>query len=69
MNYAQVQVIADRHGLGKVHFQFNTALNTGRSFEVGYISVGKTRELLCKRQPNSNEDQFYFCNEYRKLEE
>ena len=68
MDHAQVQAIATKHGLGKVHFQFNTAQNTGRLFEVGYVSVGKSRELFCKRQSDSNPDQFYLCNEYAKLE-
>lgn len=69
MDHKQIQDIATKHGLGQVHFQFNTAQNTGRSFEVGYVSVGGGRELFCKRQSNSNPDQFYLCNEYAKLEE
>lgn len=68
MNHKQVQDIATKHGLGQVHFQFNTAQNTGREFEVGYVSVEGHRELFCKRQSNSNPDQFYLCNEYAKLE-
>ena len=68
MDHIQIQSIASRHGLGKVHFQFNIAQNTGQEFEVGYISVGRERVLFCKRQPNSNPNQFYLCNEYKKLE-
>lgn len=68
MNHKQVQEIATKHGLGQVHFQFNTAQNTGRQFEVGYVSVGRSRELFCKRGVESNPDQFYLCNEYAKLE-
>ena len=67
MNHSEIQKIATDNGLGKVHFQFNTAQNTGRLFEVGYVSVGKTRELFCKRSPDSNPDQFYLCNDYAKL--
>src|SRR5690606_17589324 len=61
--------IASKHGLGTVHFQFNTSKNAPyREFEVGYVSVNRRRELFCKRQPDSNPDQFYLCNEYAKLE-
>lgn len=67
MDRKQVQEIATRHKLGQIHFQFNFAQNTGQEFEVGYVMVGH-RELFCKRQPNSNPDQFYLCNEYRKFE-
>lgn len=68
MNHAKAQQIATKHGLGQVYWQFNTAQNTGRQFEVGYVSVGKSRQLFCKRGVDSNEDQFYLCNEYAKLE-
>lgn len=68
MDYEQLQFIADMHGLGRIHFQFNVAQNTGKQFEVGYISVDKRRVLFCKRQSNSNPDQFYLCNEYSKYE-
>ncbi len=67
MDHNKAQEIATKHGLGKVHFQFNIAQNTGVSFEVGYVSVGNARELFCKRQSASNPDQFYLCNEYRSL--
>jgi hypothetical protein len=70
MNHNQIQEIATKHGLGRVHFQFNTSKNSPvREFEVGYVSVGRSRELFCKRGPDSNPDQFYLCNEYAKLEE
>lgn len=67
MNHNQIQEIATKHGLGQVHFQYNVAQNTGKEFEVGYVSVGKSRELFCKRSSDSNPDQFYLCNEYAKL--
>ena len=67
MNHDEVQRIATDHGLGRVHFQYNVAQNTGKSFEVGYVSVGKSRELFCKRGSDSNPDQFYLCNEYANL--
>lgn len=69
MNHNQIQEIATKYDLGRVHFQFNIAQNTGREFEVGYVTVDGRRELFCKRQPNTNPDQFYLCNEFRKLEE
>lgn len=68
MNHKEVQDIATKHGLGQVHFQFNVAQNTGRQFEVGYVSTTSGRSLFCKRTSNSNPDQFYLCNEYAKLE-
>lgn len=68
MDYEQLQFIADMHGLGSIHFQFNTAQNTGNKFEVGYISRAGKRELFCKRQSNSNCDQFYLCNEFREMD-
>jgi hypothetical protein len=72
MTHEEAQKIATDNGLGHVHFQYNIAQNTGRSFEVGYVSVGKGREahrsLFCKRGSDSNPDQFYLCNEYRTLE-
>jgi hypothetical protein len=67
MNHIQVQEIATKHGFGQVYFQFNVSQNTGREFEVGYVSVGGRRSLFCKRGPNTNPDQFYLCNEYEKL--
>lgn len=39
MNHAKAQQIATKHGLGQVYWQFNTAQNTGRQFEVGCIEV------------------------------
>ena len=67
MNHKEIQDLAAKNGLGQVHFQFNIAQNTGRSFEVGYVSVDRHRELFCKRGSNSNPDQFYLCNDYAKL--
>lgn len=69
MTHEEAQKIATDNGLGRVWFQYNIAQNTGRSFEVGYVSVGKSRVLFCKRGSDSNPDQFYLCNEYRKLED
>jgi len=68
MDHNQVQGIATKHGFGQVHFQYNVAQNTGKEFEVGYVSVDGHRELFCKRQSNSNPDQFYLCNDFRKYE-
>jgi len=69
MNSKQIQAIADKHGLGNVFFQFNVAQNTGRSFEVGYVSDFNGRQLFCKRGSDSNPDQFRLCNEYANLKE
>lgn len=67
MDHNQIQEIATKHKLGQVHFQFNIAVNTGREFEVGYVSVNGHRELFCKRPHNSNPDQFYLCNQFSEL--
>ena len=69
MTHAEVQKIASDAMLGQVHFQYNVSRNDGRQFEVGYVSVGGQRELFCKRGSNTNPDQFYLCNEFRKLSE
>ena len=68
MDHKQVQDIATKHGLGRVYFQFNFPENSGRQFEVGYVSNGRQRELFCKRGSNSNPDQFYLCNKYANLD-
>ncbi len=68
MNHKEIQDIATKHGFGQVYFQFNVAKNTGRQFEVGYVSIASGRSLFCKRASNSNPDQLYLCNEYAKLE-
>jgi hypothetical protein len=65
MNRSQAQEEANKRGLGYIHFQFNIARNTGREFEVGYVVDCGSRELFCKRQSNSTEDDFYLCNQYR----
>ncbi len=67
MNHEQIQRVADIHGFGFVYFQFNIAENTGKSFEVGYITRNNKRVLFCKRGSNTNPDQFYLCNEFSKL--
>lgn len=68
MTYGDAQEVATRNGLGHVHFQFNVARNTGKEFEVGYVSVRGARVLFCKRQSWASEDAFYLCNEFRGLE-
>lgn len=68
MDHTQVQEIATNNNLGKVYFQFNVAHPNNALIEVGYISVGNKRVLFCKRGSNTNPDQFYLCNEYRKLD-
>jgi hypothetical protein len=67
MDHNQIQELATKHNLGRVHFQFNVAQNTGKEFEVGYISLNGSRALFCKRSSNTNHDQFHLCNEYREL--
>jgi hypothetical protein len=68
MTHSECQNLAHKHNLGPVWFQFNTAQNTGKEIEVGYISLKDgSRALFCKRQSNTNPDQFYLCNEYAKL--
>lgn len=68
MDKNQLQSIASEHKLGKIHFQFNVARNTGKEFEVGYVFIGSTRELFCKRQPGDAADAFYLCNEFGALQ-
>ena len=69
MTRTEAQAIANKNNLGTVWFQFNIAKNTGREFEVGYVSPdGKGRQLFCKRGSNSGVNQFYLCNEFRKLD-
>lgn len=68
MDHIQVQEIATKNKLGKVYFQFNPTHPNNALIEVGYISVGSKRVLFCKRGSNTNPDQFYLCNEYRKLD-
>lgn len=63
MNKNEVKAKAKSRGLS-VEFQFNLARNTGRYFEVGYVYDNGSRELFCKRQPNSTENDFRLCNEY-----
>lgn len=67
MNREQLLTIAREHGFGNIHFQFNVSKNGGREFEVGYVKINNSMELFCKRQPNTSDDQFYLCNEFRKL--
>jgi hypothetical protein len=67
MDYAELQEIATKHGLGQVHFQYNIAVNTGREFEVGYIFQNKKRVLFAKRGHNTSPDAFYLCNEFSEL--
>jgi hypothetical protein len=69
MNHNQAQEIANENNLGQVYFEFRTAQNTGGQIEVGYVTVNGSRELFCKRQSNTNPDQFYLCNQFRTLEE
>ena len=67
MNHSQIQEIANKNNLGKVWYQFNVARNTGRTFEVGYVTINGERELFCKRGSDTNPDQFYLCNQFRFL--
>ncbi len=67
MTHDQVREVAARHKLGPVHFQLNIARNTGQEFEVGYVYVAGEQTLFCKRQPLSEPDGFYLCNEFRKI--
>lgn len=68
MTREDAQRIAAADGLGQVHFQFNVAKNGNHGLiEVGYVTVDSGRELFCKRQPNTNPDQFYLCNQFREL--
>ena len=66
MTHDEAQEVADRKGLGRIYFQFNVALNTGKEFEVGYITRDGRRVLFCKRQSYTNPDTFYLCNEFRE---
>jgi len=69
MNKDQLQQIARANNLGGVWFEWRVAINTGKYFEVGYVyHEDGSRELFCKRQSSSTVDDFYLCNEYRKLE-
>jgi hypothetical protein len=68
MDYKELQKIADEHHLGRIHFQYNIAQNTGKAFEVGYVAINKRLVLFCKRASNSSPDAFYLCNEFRELE-
>lgn len=65
MTHAEAQKEAAARGLGQIHFQFNVSQNTGKQFEVGYVSRDGRRVLFCKRQPHLSEDAFYLCNEFR----
>lgn len=67
MDKSELQAVANKLGAGRIHFQFNVSKNGGRQFEVGYVSVNGQRELFCKRQPSSTEDDFYLCNDFRSL--
>ncbi len=67
MNREQAQEIADQNNLGEIYFEYRTAINTGKEFEVGYISREGHKELFCKRQSFTTPNDFYLCNEFRKL--
>jgi len=67
MTHDEAQEIATKNGLGRIHFQYNIALNTGREFEVGYIFKNKMRMLFVKRGSRSSPDAFYLCNEFANL--
>lgn len=68
MNHKEIEEIAAQNNLGTVYFQFNVAKNgTHSQFEVGYVTVNGQRELFCKRNSNSNPDQFYLCNQFGAL--
>ncbi len=67
MNRNEAQAVASENNLGEVLFQHRIALNTGKEFEVGYVFVQGKKELFCKRQSYMTSDEFYLCNEYRKL--
>lgn len=62
MTYREVESIASEKGYGKVYFEYRTALNTGKEFEVGYVYIDHKKRLFCKCQSNS--DDFYLCNEF-----
>lgn len=64
MTRTEAQAKADSKKLGMIHFQFNTSRNGGRQFEVGYVFIEGRRELFCKRQPGTEENEFYLCNEF-----
>jgi hypothetical protein len=60
----EIQALARRLGYA-VNFQFNTARNTGKTFEVGYVwpnGLDEPRELFCK--DNSDSGVFIVCNDY-----
>jgi hypothetical protein len=62
-NKQEMQDIANAAGLGQIHWEHRTALNTGNVFEVGYVG---DRELFCKRQ-STRGSEFYLCNEFANL--
>ena len=62
-NKQEMQGIANAAGLGQIHWEHRTALNTGKVFEVGYVG---DRELFCKRQ-SARGSEFYLCNEFANL--
>lgn len=64
MTHEEAQKAADSRKLGRIHFQFNIARNTGQEFEVGYIFRKGERVLFCKRQPKTTLDAFRLCNEF-----
>ena len=69
MGKEKAQEIAAKANLGTVYFQFNTAMNTGQQFEVGYVRDGVGgRNLFCKRGSSSTPDDFYLCNDFEKLD-
>ena len=65
MNHDQMQAIADKNKLGKIHFQMNIARNTSKLFEVGYVFVGGEQLLFCKY--DRFEGKFKLCNDFCKL--
>lgn len=68
MGKVTLQLLANKAGLGQIHFQFNVAKNgSHREFEVGYVFPKGQQTLFCKRQPGTSEEEFYTCNEFRNL--
>ena len=62
MKRNEVRKEAEARQLGKVHFQLNTAKNTGERFEAGYVFKGGEWVLFCKCQ--DEDEGFYLCNEF-----
>ena len=66
-SFEGLQKLADKHNLGRIHWDEKIPLNStsGKPMTVGYVFKDKQRVLFCKR--SFHEQEFRLYNEFEGL--